>query len=470
MAPQRLDPGPVLRQARSTPHSANDSSSVLTFHIAINNLYPGIKLPPGDKRWGGYTRNFKPKRHTLESFTADIRAGYSFSPVMKGNHRSRANFISAQHMILDFDDGDGSCSLDTLQSHPFIRAHGALLYATPSSTPEAPRSRVVFILAQPVTDTELYHSMARGLVRKFPRSDQSVGEDARFLYGMKPGDDYQILGNTLSNELALSLVPAEIPTEKPLRPSIETPHRSTITTGNWTGGDDYRILDLLRQYIPGLQWRTTRNPRSKYTMRCRFCTEYVEEEANSFTVTQDEKFFNCFACKESGNAWQLFTLLAPQEVAKASVSKRTYCKDDPNGEHPNDPPEEQSLRSSRYGLMYAARHQLEKFIEDGQAQNDELSTHNTGVGGKLVIYTENPELALHKPELDAILETLWQEGRLDFKVKTKHGDCGREFKFSCPSHGEQDRFYRKCNTPGAQTVGQTPRPSCRMWTWSSFRA
>ena len=138
MAPQRLDPGPVLRQARSTSHSANDSSSVLTFHIAINNLYPGIKLPPGDKRWGGYTRNFKPKRHTLESFTADIRAGYSFSPVMKGNHRSRANFISAHHMILDFDDGDESCSLDTLQSHPFIRAHGALLYATPSSTPEAP--------------------------------------------------------------------------------------------------------------------------------------------------------------------------------------------------------------------------------------------------------------------------------------------------------------------------------------------
>ena len=57
MAPQRLDPGPVLRQARSTPHSANDSSSVLTFHIAINNLFPGIKLPPGDKIWGGYTRN-----------------------------------------------------------------------------------------------------------------------------------------------------------------------------------------------------------------------------------------------------------------------------------------------------------------------------------------------------------------------------------------------------------------------------
>ena len=105
MAPQRLDPGTVLRQARSTPPSVNDSSSVLTFHIAINTLYPGIKLPSGDKRWGGYTRNFKPKRHTLTSFTDDIRPGYSFSPVMDRNHRSQANFISAQHMVLDFYPG-----------------------------------------------------------------------------------------------------------------------------------------------------------------------------------------------------------------------------------------------------------------------------------------------------------------------------------------------------------------------------
>ena len=146
MAPQRLDPGTVLKQARSTSHSVNVSSSVLTFHLAINTLHPGIKLPPGDPRWGAYTRNFKPKLHRLESFTADIRAGYSFSPVMLGNHRSQANFLSAQHLVLDFDNGDETCSLDALEADPFIRAHAALLYATPSSTPEAPRSRVVFLL------------------------------------------------------------------------------------------------------------------------------------------------------------------------------------------------------------------------------------------------------------------------------------------------------------------------------------
>ena len=102
--------------------------------------------------------------------------------------------------------------------------------------------------------------------------------------------------------------------------------------------------------------------------------------------------------------------------------------------------------------MYAARNQLEKFFEDGQAQNDELSTH-TRVGGKLVIYTENPQLALNKNELDGILHTLWMDGRLDFKVKAKHEDCGREFKFSCPDHGEQHRYRRKCKYPWCADCG-----------------
>lgn len=423
-------------------HQADrNTTPVFTFHIAINTLYPGIKLPSGDPRWGRYTGNFKPKLHTLATFAADVRAGYSFSPVMKGNYRSQANFLSAQHLVLDFDNGDQSCSLDALGDDPFIRTHAALLYATPSSTPEAPRSRVFFLLDQQVTDTTLYNKMALGLVRHFPSSDQTVGEAARFLYGMKPGDDYRILGNILSNELALSLAPV---IETPPRPSIGTPQRPSIAAGAWTGNDDYRILDLLQQYIPSLQWRTTRNNRSKYTMRCPFCKEYVEEEANAFTVSEDEKFFNCFACGVKGNAWQLFTLLAPQEAAKKRLSRRRIRpEDDPNSDHPNDPPEEQSLRSSRYGLMYAARHQLEKIFEEGQVQNDELSTH-TRVGGKLVIFTENPDIALRKTQLDGMLDHLWMDGKLDFKVKTKHLDCGREFRYSCPAHGEQQRYHRKC--------------------------
>ena len=235
---------------------------------------------------------------------------------MLGNHRSQANFLSAQHLVLDFDNGDETCSLDALEADPFIRTHAALLYATLSSTPEAPRSRVLFLLDQPVTDTEIYNNLAKGLVRHFPTSDQTVGEAARFLYGMKPGDDYRILGKILSNELALSLVLPEPAPETRRRPSTESPGRPSVVTGSWTGSDDYRILDLLRQYIQALKWLTTRNNRSKYTMRCPFCTEYVEEEANSFTVSEDEKFFNCFACGVKGNAWQLFTLLAPQEAAK----------------------------------------------------------------------------------------------------------------------------------------------------------
>ena len=68
---------------------------------------------------GRVHQKLKPRRHTLESFTDDVRAGYSFCPVMDRNHRSQSNFISGQLLVLDFDNGDETCSLDTLQAHPF---------------------------------------------------------------------------------------------------------------------------------------------------------------------------------------------------------------------------------------------------------------------------------------------------------------------------------------------------------------
>ena len=68
---------------------------------------------------GRVHQKLKPRRHTLESFTDDVRAGYSFCPVMDRNHRSQSNFISGQLLVLDFDNGGETCSLDTLQAHPF---------------------------------------------------------------------------------------------------------------------------------------------------------------------------------------------------------------------------------------------------------------------------------------------------------------------------------------------------------------
>jgi hypothetical protein len=168
----------------------------LKFEIAINRLWPGEKLPQGDPRWKRYTRSFHRERHTLDSLIAHIRKGHAFSPVMACGHRNRENFVSAQHIGLDDDRGTPGSSVDSLARDPFIACRAAFLYETISSTPEHPKSRIVFILDQAITDPARYRLAQRGLTWKFADTDQSVAEESRFFYG-SPNARVVQLGNVL---------------------------------------------------------------------------------------------------------------------------------------------------------------------------------------------------------------------------------------------------------------------------------
>jgi len=122
----------------------------LKFEISINPLWPGEKLQQGDSRWGKHTASFRKELHTIESLVERVTLdGCAFAPVMRGGYRSRANFISAQHIGLDDYRGTAASVLRGLAEDPFIAAHAAFLYETPSSTPECPKSRIVFVLDQP---------------------------------------------------------------------------------------------------------------------------------------------------------------------------------------------------------------------------------------------------------------------------------------------------------------------------------
>ena len=122
----------------------------LKFEISINTLWPGEKLQQGDNRWQEQTASFHKELHTIDSLVKRVAVdGCAFAPVMRGGYRSRGNFISAQHIGLDDDCGTAASSLQALAEDPFIAAHAAFLYETPSSTPECPKSKIVFVLDQP---------------------------------------------------------------------------------------------------------------------------------------------------------------------------------------------------------------------------------------------------------------------------------------------------------------------------------
>ncbi len=94
------------------------------------------------------------------------------------------------------------------------------------------------------------------------------------------------------------------------------------------------VLEVIREYAPHIQWRTTSNPRSKYTMKCPLC-EYVPRhnvQPNYFTVTQNEQLFSCHVCHAAGNAFQLRRHLTQgHNFAATNIPEDTSLRQASNG-------------------------------------------------------------------------------------------------------------------------------------------
>ena len=74
------------------------------------------------------------------------------------------------------------------------------MYETPSSTPDRPKSRIVFILDQELTNAEDYRIAQVAMWSKFGATDLQVTDPARFFYG-RPGAHYIALSNVLYGDV-----------------------------------------------------------------------------------------------------------------------------------------------------------------------------------------------------------------------------------------------------------------------------
>jgi len=183
------------------------------FRLSISRKYPKEKLGFGtaETRWAEHNNSFVPEGHTPESLLEELKRGHSFCAVLgscERDHcgqwccppRRKANdpthcgrpqgyrvgwhFVSSQTLALDFDTGNPR--LTDLQSDPFIAQYGTIIYSTLSATEEERKWRVVFVLAEPITDASLYCRAETSLLNRFGDSDQSIKDPARFLYGRFP--------------------------------------------------------------------------------------------------------------------------------------------------------------------------------------------------------------------------------------------------------------------------------------------
>lgn len=159
---------------------------------------------------------------TPQQIIAHIRAGRAICvAATTNNHRKSDYFKSAQIMGVDFDKGPGVVDL---LSNPLIEGYAFLVYATPSSTDAAPRSRVLFCLDAPITDAGEYRKLLKRLMYRLDVDgiDEQCKDPVRIFYGSAGKKTSDVQDAVLPIEL-LQLLPPH-PDELP-KPVPDVPLR-----------------------------------------------------------------------------------------------------------------------------------------------------------------------------------------------------------------------------------------------------
>lgn len=162
------------------------------YKIAVSSMVLDGKLPSGDPRWTDFTGSFRNMELLKSDIAAMIGEGHSFTtwhgsdgrPSERyAQWRRSENYQLGQHLALDFDAGTVDSSIPWLCSDKFVQQYAMLVYSTPSSLPESPKSRVVFVLDTPIMQAKNYVLATRALLWLFGTADAKCKDPCRFFYG-----------------------------------------------------------------------------------------------------------------------------------------------------------------------------------------------------------------------------------------------------------------------------------------------
>jgi hypothetical protein len=174
---------------------------------------------------------------TTEQITAHVTNGRAICvAACQKNWRKEDNFLSAQLMGVDFDHGT---SIADLIGHEFVFNYAFLVYATPSSTPENPRSRVLFALDMPIENLAEYKKLVKRLLwsLNIPDVDDQCKDGVRIFYGCDT-EEFSLVRDAVLPVAVLEALPQH-PDEIP-KPPIER-RETVITPENATRAQKYAV-------------------------------------------------------------------------------------------------------------------------------------------------------------------------------------------------------------------------------------
>lgn len=160
-----------------------------------------------DKDWDFsiLSSQFQDQDGTLETVRKHVKAGHALcAGLLKGKWREKSNFAGSYWVLSEIDnsallrDADGKVvkgedgkgikiyehqmTLDEALAHPFIQQHCALIYTTPSHTPDWHRFRLVWLLPEFIQDISIYEATIRLLLEQLPH-DPACKDGVRVFYG-----------------------------------------------------------------------------------------------------------------------------------------------------------------------------------------------------------------------------------------------------------------------------------------------
>lgn len=175
------------------------------YKVSVSKYQIEHKIPTGSEVWPRFNASFINRELQPDSLMQMIYDGHAITTWHAANWRTSANYLLGQHLGLDFDTGDTSSSMPALVKDKFIERYAALLYTTMSHTPEAPRTRVLFLLDQPIVQAKNYTLAASALLWLFGTADRQCKDAVRFFYG-SPHCEFEFLNNVLPVETVKKLI------------------------------------------------------------------------------------------------------------------------------------------------------------------------------------------------------------------------------------------------------------------------
>jgi hypothetical protein len=159
--------------------------TIPVYKLAVSKFALTEKIPVGSPFWKEFNSSFVNRQLPTDMIMQAVYDGYSITTCHKDNWRTTANYLCGQYLGLDFDLGDKTSSLAYLSTDKFILRYAAFMYSTISHKPEAPRTRVIFLLDQPIMQAKNYALAASALLWLYGSADRACRDAARFFYGSK---------------------------------------------------------------------------------------------------------------------------------------------------------------------------------------------------------------------------------------------------------------------------------------------